>query len=186
MVLPCRVIFRKDKHICSSIGYEEVKTRFLDVMMRFVNGKRRHERMRLVSDGYLYLYRETGTVFYLIRSIELREVRTLYDEKFLKEFHAQVVSSVVHTGWMTQILSRFISIVDCGLNNLCIKAILSDYAREAVTKDAYWKDSYLDMLKGIGALDASDYHYQKAINWEQHADQIETNKKDNVFNLCLA
>ena len=87
---------------------------------------------------------------------------------------------------MTQILSRFISIVDGGLNNLCIKAILSDYAREAVTKDAYWKDIYLDMLKEIGALDASDYHYQKAINWEQYADQIETNKKDNVFNLCLA
>ena len=76
----------------------EVKTRFLDVMMRFVKGKGRLEKMRQVSDGYLHLYKETGTVLYLIRSIELREVKALYDEKFLKEFHSLVASPIVHPG----------------------------------------------------------------------------------------
>ena len=163
----------------------EVRTRFLDVMMRFVKGKSRLDKMRQVSDGYLHLFKETGTVLYMIRSIELREVKALYDEEFLKEFHTLVVSPVVHPGWMTQLLSRIISKVNGGLNNSYIKAVLSDYAKEAVTKDAYWKDSYLDMLKDIGALEASDYHYQKAINWEQYADQMKTNKKDNVFNIGL-
>ncbi len=163
----------------------EVKTRFLDVMMRFVKGKGRLEKMRQVSDGYLHLYKETGTVLYLIRSIELREVKTLYDEKFLKEFHSLVASPIVHPGWMTQLLTHLISKVEDGLNNSYIKAILTNYATEAVKKDAYWNDSYLDMLKDIGVLEASDYHYQKAFNWEKYAYQIEVNKKENVFNMGL-
>lgn len=163
----------------------EVKTRFLDVMMRFARGKERLERMRQVSDGYLHLYKETGTVLFLIRSIELRRVKTLYGEQFLKDFHALVTSPIVHPGWMTQILNRVILKVDGGINNLHIKAILSDYATATVIKDAYWKDSYLDMLKGIGVLAPADYHYQKALNWEKYADQIEANKKENVFNVGL-
>lgn len=161
----------------------EVKTRFLDVMMRFVKGKGRLEKMRLVSDGYLHLYKETGTIFYLIRSVELREVKTLYDEDFLKEFHALVTNPIVHPGWMTQLLNRIKSKVDGGLDNSYIKTILTDYATETVTRDAYWKDSYLDMLNGIGALATANYHYQKAINWELYADQMEANKKDHVFNV---
>ena len=149
----------------------EVKTRFLDVMMRFCKGKGRLEK--------------TGTVLYLIRSIELREVKTLYDEVFLREFHTIVVNPIVHPGWMTQVLSRVKSKVKGGLDNSFIKAILTDYATEAVTKDAYWKDGYLDMLKGVGALKIKDYHYQKALNWEKYADQLEANKKENVFNMGL-
>lgn len=163
----------------------EVKTRFLDVMMRFVKGKGRLEKMRQISDGYLHLYKETGTVLYLIRSIERREVKKLYDGEFLKEFHAIVANPLIHPGWMTQVLNRIKSKVDGGLDNSHLKAILNDYATEANTKDAYWKDSYLDMLKGIGALEASDYHYQKANNWEQYAGLMELNKKDNVFNIGL-
>lgn len=163
----------------------EVKTRFLDVMMRFFKGKGRLEKMKMVSDGYLQLYKETGTVLYLIRSIERREVKTLYDEDFLREFHTVVANPLIHPSWMTQMITRVISKVDGGLNNSYIKDILTDYATEAVTKEVYWKDSYLDMLKGIGALEAMDYHYQKALNWEKYADQMEASKKENVFNVAL-
>ena len=62
--------------------------------------------MRQVSDGYLRLYKETRTIFYLIRSIEQRDVKTLYDEEFLMAFHALVTSPVVHPGWMTSVLNR--------------------------------------------------------------------------------
>ena len=141
--------------------------------------------MRQVSDGYLRLYKETRTIFYLIRSIEQRDVKTLYDEEFLMAFHALVTSPVVHPGWMTSVLNRIKTKVDGGLDNSHINAILTDYATTDITKDAYWRDSYLDMLKGIGALATLDYHYQKAINWEQFADQMEANKKDNFFNVGL-
>ena len=163
----------------------EVRTRFLDVMMRFIKGKGRLAKMKLVSDGYLQLYKKTGTVLYMVRAIECREVRTLYDEGFLREFYSVVANPIVHPGWMIQVLGKVKSKVTDGLDNIYIKSILTDYATEAVTKDAYWKDSYLDMLKGIGALEIEDYHYQKAQNWEKYADQMETNKKENVFNVGL-
>ena len=163
----------------------EVKTRFQDVMMRFVKGRGRLDKMKKVSDGYLQLYKETGTVFYLIRSIERREVKNLYDEEFLKVFYAIVANPLVHPGWMKQVLSKVILKVNGGLHNSYIKAILTDYATGAVVKDAYWKDSYLDMLMGVGALEAKDYHYQKALNWEKYADQMEANKKENVINVGL-
>lgn len=163
----------------------EVKTRFLDVMMRFIKGRGRVEKMRQVSDSYLLLYKETGTVFYLIRSLELREIKTLYDDVFLKELQEIVTNPLIHPGWMTQVLSKVKSKVNDGLDNSYIKAILSDYATGAVQKDAYWEDSHLDMLNGIGALEAKDYHYQKALNWEKYADQMEANKKENVFNIGL-
>lgn len=163
----------------------EVRTRFMDVMMRFIKGKGRLAKMKLISDGYLQLYKETGTVLYLVRAIECREVRTLYDEVFLREFYSVVANPIVHPGWMAQVLSRVKSKVTDGLDNSYIKTILTDYATEAETKDAYWKDSYLDMLKGIGALEIKDYHYQKAENWEKYADQMEANKKENVFNVGL-
>ncbi len=163
----------------------EVRMRFLVVMMRFIKGKGRLAKMKQVSDGYLRLYKETGTIFYLIRSVELREVKTLYDDEFLKQFYSVVANPIVHPGWMIQVLSRVKSKVIDGLDNTYIKSILTDYATEAVTKDAYWMDSYLDMLKGIGALEIKDYHYQKALNWEKYADNMEANKKENVFDVGL-
>lgn len=163
----------------------EVRTRFLDVMMRFVKGRGRLDKMRQASDGYLCLFKETGTVLYLIRSIEIREVKTLYDEKFMKEFYSLVSKSVIHPGWMTPVLSRVKTKVDGGIDNTYLKAIINDYATVAVTKDAYWNNSYLDMLKGIEVLESADYYYQKALNWERYADQIEANKEENVFNIGL-
>ena len=48
----------------------EVRTRFLDVMMRFAKGEKRIERMRLASNGYLALYKETRTVLFFVRAID--------------------------------------------------------------------------------------------------------------------
>ena len=49
----------------------EVRTRLLDVMMRFAKGKERIDRMKQASDGYLALYKETGTVLFFVRAIEI-------------------------------------------------------------------------------------------------------------------
>ncbi len=159
----------------------EVKTRFLDVMMRFAKGKERIERMRLASDGYLTLYKETRTVLYFVRAIEIRQVKALYDDAFMEKLRDVIVSTLVYPGWLTKTLNQVkVNLAD-GLDNTYIKSILGVYAM-VKTKDAHWRDQYWDMLHGIGAIGDKEWHYEKALNWEAYADRMEANKRENVFN----
>lgn len=159
----------------------EVRTRFLDVMLRFAKGKERIEWMRQASDDYLQLYRETGTVLYFVRSIEIRVVKSLYDEAFLEELRNVVISTLMHPRWLTKALNQVKINVAEGLENSYVKTILGTYSMIKV-EDAHWRDGYWDMLHGIGAIEDKEWHYQKALNWEAYADWMEANKKEYVFN----
>lgn len=50
--------------------------------------------------------------------------------------------------------------------------------------EVYWQDQYYDMLHEIGAIGDDDYHYQKAIIWENCADKEVANKKVNTFSMA--
>ncbi len=163
----------------------EVRIRGLAVTLRFLKGKVRIEKKREVSDGYLKLYKETKTIFFLVRSFELRNVKVLYDESFLKEFKDVVLNPIVHPGWMIDVLKRVITNVECRIENPYVKDVLSVYANIASKENAYWRDAYYDMLGGIGAIEDFEWHYKKALNWEEYADSIEKNKKENVINPNL-
>ena len=84
------------KHNLTEHQNLEVRTRIQDVMLRFIKGKERLKRMKQASDGYMKLYRETGTVLYFVRGMEIRQSKQLYDEAFLKEFRDVVVSTMMH------------------------------------------------------------------------------------------
>lgn len=159
----------------------EVRTRFLDVMIRYAKGKERLERMRWASDGYMKLYRETKTILFFVRSIEIRVVKALYDDAFLEELRDVVISTMIYPRWLTKALNQVKKNVADGLENTYIKTILETYSR-VNTEDAHWKDSYWDMLHEINAINDKEWHYQKALNWEGYANRIEANKKENVFN----
>lgn len=159
----------------------EVRTRFLDVMLRFIKGNEHIERMRQASDGYLQLYKETGSVLYFVRAFEIRVVKSLYDDAFLEELRDVVIGSIIHPGWLTKVLNQVKINVSDGLDNPYVKTILGTYAM-VNTEDAHWRDGYWDMLHGIGAIEDKEWHYQKALNWEGYADRMEANKKENVFN----
>lgn len=159
----------------------EVRTRFLDVMLRFAKGKKRIERMRLASDGYLQLYKETDTVLYFVRAIEIRQVKTLYDDVFLEELRDVIISRMIYPGWLTNVLNQVKVNMEEGLDNAYIKTILGVYASIKI-EDAHWRDQYWDMMHGIGAIEDKEWHYQKALNWEGYADRMEANRKENVFN----
>lgn len=164
----------------------EVRTRTQDVMLRFVQGgQERLKKMRQASDGYMILYRETGTVLYFVRGMEIRLSKQLYDETFLKEFRDVIVSTMMHPGWLTKPLTKVKRYVEDGLENEYIKQILNAYTAQTAKADTYWVDSYWDMLHGIGSADDKQWHYEKALNWERYADRVEANKKPNVFNANL-
>lgn len=163
----------------------EVRTRCLDVTLRFFKGKDRLEKKRKVSDGYLQLYKETNTTFFLVRSFDLRDVKVLYDESFLRKFRDFVLNPIVHPGWMIDVLKRVIANVDGGIKNPYVKEVLSVYDNLASKENAYWRDKYYDMLGGIGAIGDEDLHFKKALNWEEYADEIEENRKENVINANL-
>ena len=162
----------------------EVRTRFIDVMLRFAYGKDKLDLRRKASDGYLKLYTETGTVLYLVRSFELRIVKTLYDDQFLEEFRRVIVQTLTHPSWMTNILNTVKKNVESGLKNPYIKEILAAYATRVPFMDVYWQDQYYDMLYGIGAIVDDAYHYQKALAWETCADKEVANKKENTFSMA--
>ena len=159
----------------------EVRTRTQDVMMRFAKGEKRIKRMRQASDGYLALYKETGTVLFFVRAIEIRQVKALYDDAFMEELRDVIVSTLVYPGWLTKTLNQVKVNVADGLDNPFLKTILGAYAT-VKTEDAHWRDQYWDMLHGIGAIEDKEWHYQKALNWEAYADRMEANRKENVFN----
>ena len=159
----------------------EVRTRCLDAMLRFYKGNERIEKIRQASDGYIELYKETGTVLFFVRAFEIRVVKTLYDDAFLEELRDLVISSMIHPGWMTKVLNLVKKNVAEGLNNPHVKTILDTYSKVNI-EDAHWRNYYWDMLHGIGAIDNKEWYFQKALNWEGYADRIEANKKENVFN----
>lgn len=64
--------------------------------------------MRLASDGYLALYKETGTVLFFVRAIEIRQVEALYDEAFMEELRDVIVGTLVYPGWLTKTLNQVI------------------------------------------------------------------------------
>lgn len=162
----------------------EVSTRFNDVMLRFAHGKDKLDLRRKVSDGYLKLYGETGTVLYFVRSIELRIVKTFYDDKFMESLRRVVIQSFTHPSWMTNILNTVKMNIENGLENPYIKDILAAYTSKAPFMEVYWQDQYYDMLHGIGAIDDDNYHYQKAMAWEACADKEVANRKENTFNMA--
>ena len=149
----------------------EVRTRFTDVMLRFAHGTDKLDLRKKASDGYLKLYEETSTVLYFVRSIELRKIKMLYDKHFMEEFRRVVISTFTHPGWMANILNIVKKNVDNGLENPYIKDILATYATKEPFMEVYWQDQYYDMLHEIGAIGDDDYHYQKAIIWENCADK---------------
>ena len=159
----------------------EVRTRFMDVMMRFSKGRERLDRMRKTSDGYIALYKETGTVLYFVRAIEVRQSRLLYDESFMSGLSDMIVSSLIYPSWLVKVLNQVKLNVTDGLNNSYLRSIIDAYAL-VKSEDVHWRDQYWDMLYGIGYIDGDEWHYQKALNWESYADRIEANKKENVFN----
>lgn len=174
------------KHNLTEHQNLEVRTRTQDVMLRFVKGgQKRLEKMKQAADGYMILYRETGTVLYFVRGMEIRQSKQLYDEAFLKEFRDVVVSTMMHSGWLTKPLTKVKRYVEDGLENEYIKQILNAYASQTAKADTHWVDSYWDMLHAIGNADEKQWHYEKAMNWERYADRIEANKKPNVFNANL-
>lgn len=161
----------------------EVRTRCKDVMLRFAKGKNRIEMMREVSDGYLKLFKETGTHLFFVRSLELRKVRQLYDDEFLRTLRDVVFEREVHPGWLTKALNQVRLNVEDGVKNSYMREILTAYAKAAESKDVHWVDSYWDMMHEIGSIEDRVWHYRKALNWEAYADQMEANKKPNVFNM---
>lgn len=174
------------KHNLTEHQNIEVRTRIQDVMLRFVKGgQERLEKMRQAADGYMILYRETGTVLYFVRGMEIRQSKQLYDKAFLKEFRDVVVSTMMHPGWLTKPLTKVKGNVEDGLDNEFIKQILNAYATQTTKADTHWVDSYWDMLHGIRSADDKQWHYEKALNWERYADRVETNKKPHVFNAYL-
>ena len=163
----------------------EVRTRFTDVMIRFGKGKERLERMRKASDGYLELCKETGTYLYFVRSIEVRQAKLLFDDPFLREMKEVVISTGIHPVWLTKTLDHVKANVDDGLENKYLKEILSVYTAAIPESDPHWVDAYWKMMESIGAIEESEAHYRRALNWEAYADKIEANKKENVFNANL-
>ena len=163
----------------------EVRSRFKDVMIRFVKGNDRLKMMREASDGYLELCEATGTSLFFVRSIEIRLAKALYDEAFLKRVKDVVISMGIHPGWLTDALNRIKSKVDDGLENNYLQDIIQAYTEGLSNKDVYWKNSYWTMLLETGALEDEKVHYQRALNWEAYADHLDTNKKENVFNANL-
>ena len=163
----------------------EVRTRFTDVMIRFAKGKERLDRMRKASDGYMGLCKETGNCLYFVRSIEVRQAKVLFDEPFLNEMKEVVISIGIHPSWLTKTLDHVKANVDEGLENRNIKEILSIYSVAIPKSDSYWVDACWKMMESIGAVEESEAHYRRALNWEAYADKIEANKKENVFNANL-
>ena len=163
----------------------EVRTRFTDVMIRFGKGKEKLERMRKASDGYLELCKATRVILYFVRSIEIRQVKTLYDEPFMQMLKDLLISTRIHPRWLTKTLNHIKINVDEGLENKYIKEILSVYAAGIPQGDVQWVDNYWKMMCEIGAIEESEGHYQRALNWENYANETEAHKKANVFNTNL-
>ena len=163
----------------------EVRTRCLDVMIRFAKGRDRITRMRQASDGYLSLYKETGIVFYFIRAIEVRKCKVLYDDAFMNRMRDVIVNDKIHPGWMVDALNQVKTNLKNGLDDPHMKSILVSYQDEVTRRDAHWVDCHWNMLHGIGSISEKEWHYQKALNWEKYADYVEANKKENVFNANL-
>lgn len=175
----CKLV---EKYKLTEHENQEVKARFLDLMVRYSTGRNRVEATKIASDAYFGLFKATGYSTYLVRSVQIRVIKQLYNDKFLEEIRDEIISTIIDPGWLSQILSIIVKYVENGINNQYVQDILSIYRLKEKKQSCEWRDRYYDMLNIVGAISKNEYHLWKALNWEKCADSYEANKKENVFN----
>lgn len=165
----------------------DVKARFIDIALRLhLKGINRLELMEIASDNYFKIYDKTSDFQYFIRSIQIREIRTLYSENYCRKIIKVFRYSEICPKWYMLVSYRLLN------NNVSIKGeklvdlIISALDKKAEKKEKndsyyYWNEAYIEFKCSLKKISKEERHYEIALNYESLADCIDAHSIPNTI-----
>lgn len=174
----------EEKGIISNIDYykikcRELKARIFDVLLfnAVIRGKDRLCIMEQCSDLYLSLFKEFDDFYYIVRSIEVRKIDTLYT----KEFCARLSEAIRNADLYPFVINRIIGPIIRNCSTEFVKDLISIYRGRKDDKDCNWKEQYYELLLSCKDINESEYHFQMALNYEAEGDEIVANREQHTI-----
>lgn len=169
-----RTIMRE--HNWSESRNIEIATRAMDVLRKDEEDKR--EMTQRASDLYLQVYDKTRHIDYLLRSIQVRNIKKVCTADYFNEVAKRLPQLSPHA------------------LHLCLSALQKSYREELVQLHKMVEQRYevfksankyhearimVDSLETIGTLSKEEADYNRALMYEAEADYAEANKKERTF-----
>lgn len=154
----------------------EIAARTMDVLRKDEDDKR--DMTQRASDLYLQVYDKTKHFDYLLRSIQVRNIKKVCTAEYFD----------VVTKRLPQLTPQAL--------HLCLSALQKSYKEESMqlhtmveqryedlksSKKYYEARVIVDSLQVIGALSKNEADYNRALMYEAEADYAESNKKERTF-----
>lgn len=161
----------------------EIRARFIDVAIR--SGLYRNQKLDLkheCSDLYLSLAEKLHEPQAFVRSILVRDVRTLWDEAFVNRVLAIVRNEDYNPHWLVVISDRIKS--NLGLNCSAVMELLGIYEDRLMTdksNDYQWQLQYVEMQLCFCRIDKMKAHQMRGLVHEAEGDYTIAHKEPNTF-----
>jgi len=158
----------------------EVKARCNDILCRFQKQDKR-QIIADTSDCYLDAYSEFGEKEFLIRAITARNIKVLNDDRFLLNILSELNKIYDNPFQLNLLVVALKKSYPIEKINAIIPIIEKHRNDSALEQDFFQERQYLDILRELKAFNDDEYHKEKALSFENEADNIVNNKQDNTI-----
>ena len=147
----------------------QLKAYCLDIISRYNKVTDRLEYLKAVSDTYFLLAEKTQDYHFLLRSITVRQAKSLYDDHFLEQV-INYIKDLLMPFWMVDVAKELVKsysneqlkpLCDILKNQITQYSLLNDYNKERALLDALFK---------LNHLSKQEYFYKKSLCYEREAD----------------
>lgn len=147
----------------------QLKSYCLDIISRYNKGADRLECLKAASDTYFLLAEKTYDYHFLLRSITVRQAKSLYDDQFLEQV-IKYIKDLLMPFWMADVAKELVKsysneqlkpLCDILENQITQYSLLNDYNKEQALLDALFTLKYLSK---------QEYFYKKSLCYEREAD----------------
>lgn len=162
---------------------KEIKARFIDVAIRC--GLYKEIKLNLkreCSDLYLQLAAELHDCSFFVRSLLVRDVRSLWGKEFIEKVVTILLQEDFYPHWLVITSDRWMK--NLGLESTGIAKILDVYKKRAETDkqfDCHWQLQYVEFLYVFKQITRDESYKRKALVHETFADFTNDNREPNTF-----
>lgn len=171
----------EDKELMREQGWSEsenieIAARTMDVLRKDAKDKR--DITKRVSDLYLQVYDITRRFDYLLRSIQVRNIKDICDSDYFEKVAKRLPQLRPHA--LHLCLSALQKSYKAESKQLC-KMVEQRYEELKATNNYHEALTIVDSLQVIGALTKDEADYNRALMYESEADYAEANKNVRTF-----
>ncbi|OJV35356.1 MAG: DUF4209 domain-containing protein [Bacteroidia bacterium 43-41] len=157
----------------------EVKARCNDVLSRFEKDKRNSKI--IASESYLVAFQKHEDIEFLIRSITIRDFKSINTDAFLEEVMSAIYESFDHPFWIQKVVKSL-------KRSFPVEKLkdLSDYIEseknQSKDNNRYGEErEYLQSQRLLNTITEYEFHKEMALSFEKEADTTVNNKKENTY-----